>query len=186
MTDYRRNRVPGGVYFFTVNLADRRSDLLIREIEALRDAVRTVRARAPFHIDAWVVLPDHMHCMWTLPETDANFSARWQAIKTASSKRVAPGEPRSASRAGKGERGIWQRRFWEHTIYDDRDYGAHMDYVHFNPMKHGLVGHAGDWPYSSFHRCVAAGIYPASWGASAVDVRDTGERLIAHSVGRDG
>jgi putative transposase len=139
MTDYRRNRVPGGTYFFTVNLADRRSDLLTREIDALRGAVRKVRAQKPFHIDAWVVLPDHTHCMWTLPDNDTNFSARWQAIKTAFSKRMMVGEHRSPSRAGKGERGIWQRRFWEHTIRDDRDYAAHLDYIHFNPVKHGLV-----------------------------------------------
>ena len=118
-------------------LADRRSDLLIRHVDALRDAVRQLRASAPFHIDAWVVLPEHMHCLWTLPEGDTDFSTRWQAIKTAFSRRLPPGEHRSASRFGKGVRGIWQRRFWEHTIWDDRDYGAHLDYIHFNPVKYG-------------------------------------------------
>ena len=100
MTDYPRNRVRGGTYFFTVNLADRRSDLLVRRIDALRDAVRTVRARAPFHSDGWVVLPEHIHCLSTLPEGDADFSARWQAIKTAFSRRIPSGEHRSASRLG--------------------------------------------------------------------------------------
>ena len=176
MTDYRRNRVPGGTYFFTVNLLDRRSDLLSRHIQDLRDAVRHVRAHAAFHIDAWVVLPEHMHCIWTLPDGDADFSSRWQAIKAGFSKSLPPGEHRSASRIGKGERGVWQRRFWEHTIRDDRDYAAHVDYVHFNPVKHGLVSEVWDWPYSSFHRDVARGVYPAAWAGGGVDVLEAGER----------
>ena len=135
MTDYRRHRVPGGTFFFTDNLADRRSQLLTDNIAILRDAVRKVRARAPFHIDAWAVLPDHLHTVWTLPENDMNYSARWQAIKTEFSKRIPHGEFRSASRESKGERGLWQRRFWEHTICDDKDYATHVDYVHFNPVK---------------------------------------------------
>jgi putative transposase len=178
MTDYRRNRVPGGTYFFTVNLLDRRSDLLVREVDTFREAVRRVRAKAPFHIDAWVVLPEHMHCMWTLPEGDTNFSARWQAIKTDFSRHITVGEPRSASRASKGERGIWQRRFWEHTILDDRDYGAHLDYVHFNPVKHGLVTQAACWPYSSFHRCVAKGYYPPAWEGASMEFAEIGEPLF--------
>jgi putative transposase len=169
MTDYRRNRVPG-------NLADPRSDLLTREINILRDAVRNVRARNPFHIDAWVILPEHMHCIWTLPDNDINFSMRWQAIKTAFSKRMTSGEHRSASRAEKDERGIWQRRFWEHTIRDDRDYAAHLDYIHFNPVKHGLVTHAAAWQYSSFHRCVTNGLYPPAWNSGATDITAAGER----------
>ena len=176
MTDYRRNRVPGGTYFFTVNLYDRRSDLLARNIGVLREAVRKGRAKAPFHIDAWVVLPEHLHSLWTLPEGDMDYSARWQAIKTAFSKQIPEGEFRSASRMEKGERGIWQRRFWEHTIRDDQDYGAHFDYIHFNPVKHGLVAHAADWPYSSFHRSVTMGLYPANWaGGSAMALNDVGE-----------
>lgn len=163
MTDYRRHRVPGGTFFFTVNLADRRSRLLTDNIAILRDAVRKVRARAPFHIDAWAVLPDHLHAVWTLPENDMNYSARWQAIKTEFSKRIPHGEFRSASRESKGERGLWQRRFWEHTIRDDKDYATHVDYVHFNPVKHGWVSSAADWPYSSFHKASAAGFYPADW-----------------------
>jgi putative transposase len=177
MTDYRRNRVPGGTYFFTVNLADRRSNLLTQEIDALRNAVRKVRARNPFHIDAWVVLPEHMHCVWTLPDGDTDFSMRWQAIKTEFSKRMALGEHRSPSRAGKGERGIWQRRFWEHTICDDRDYAAHLDYIHFNPVKHGLVTHVAAWQFSSFHRCVARGIYPPVWNGGPANVAEAGEPI---------
>jgi putative transposase len=176
MTDYRRNRVAGGTYFFTVNLYDRLSDLLTRNIGVLREAVRKVRAEAPCHIDAWVALPEHLHSLWTLPEGDMDYSARWQAIKTAFSKQIPEGEFRSASRMEKGERGIWQRRFWEHTIRDDRDYGAHFDYIHFNPVKHGLVAHAADWPYSSFHRSVTMGLYPVDWaGGSAMALNDVGE-----------
>jgi putative transposase len=111
-----------------------------------------------------------------LPEGDADFSSRWRDVKKGFSKSLPQSEHRSASRAAKGERGIWQRRFWEHTIRDDRDYGAHMDYIHFNPIRHGLVADVADWPYSSFHRCVAMGVYPAGWGGSSIDLPDTGER----------
>lgn len=121
MTDYRRSRVPGGTYFFTVNLPERSSRLLVEEIGALRGAVRSVKARRPFYIDAWVVLPNHLHAVWTLPEGDADFSARWRAIKIAFVKALPKSERRSAIRIAKGERGIWQRRFWEHTIRDDAD-----------------------------------------------------------------
>ena len=176
MPDYRRNRVPGGTFFFTVNLLDRRSDLLVRRIDALRVAVRQVRRRASFHIDAWVVLPDHMHCVWTLPEGDADFSGRWCAIKTAFSKSLPIGELRSPVMRSRGERGIWQRRYWEHTIRDDQDFAIHMDYTHFNPVKHGLVKHPADWPHSSFHRCLASGLYPVEWIGGKGEPPDTGER----------
>jgi putative transposase len=176
MPDYRRNRVPGGTFFFTVNLRDRRAGLLVAQIDTLREAVRQARARAPFHIDAWVVLPDHMHCLWTLPEGDADFPGRWWAIKTAFSKSVPAGERRSLVMQSRGERGIWQHRYWEHTIRDDRDYAVHMDYTHFNPVKHGLVEHPGDWPYSSFHRCVAGGLYPAAWLGGGGEPPEAGER----------
>jgi putative transposase len=165
MPDYRRNHVPGGTYFFTVTLLDRSSGLLVSHIDALRDSVRRTRNRAPFHIDAWVVLPDHMHCVWTLPAGDDDYTGRWRALKKGFSKAISVGEYRSAVRVRRRERGIWQRRFWEHTIRDERDYAVHLDYVHFNPVKHGLVGRVGDWPYSSFHWCVRRGIYPAQWGA---------------------
>jgi REP-associated tyrosine transposase len=124
MPDYRRNRVPGGTYFFTVNLLERSSALLVAHIDALRDAVRTVRNRRPFHIDAWVVLPNHMHAVWTLPADDADFSGRWKAIKIAFAKTLPKTEYLSPVRAAKGERGIWQRRYWEHTIRDQLDYEA--------------------------------------------------------------
>lgn len=176
MPDYRRNRVPGGVFFFTVNLRDRRSNLLITHIDALRHAVRATRARMPFHIDAWVVLPEHLHCLWTLPEGDADFPNRWRAIKTAFTRSLPPDPTRPLITLRPGERGIWQRRYWEHTIRDDRDYAAHMNYIHFNPVKHGLVQHPAAWKYSTFRRCVSAGIYPADWVDSDVALEATGER----------
>ncbi len=176
MPEYRRNRVPGATFFFTVNLLDRRSDLLVSHIELLRACVGRVRHLMPFYIDAWVVLPDHMHALWTLPEGDANFSQRWQAIKMSFSKAINPAERLCASRRVRGERGIWQRRFWEHTIRDEQDYASHVDYIHFNPVKHGLAPSAAAWPYSSFHRAVARGQYPSSWSLDGSDDGAKGER----------
>jgi putative transposase len=175
MPDYRRNRVPGGTYFFTVNLLERRNRLLVEHIDALRDAVRQVREKRPFHIDAWVVLPDHTHCVWTLSPGDDDYSARWKAIKIAFAKTLPKTERLSEVRERKGERGIWQRRFWGHTIRDDRDYAAHVDYVHINPFKRGLVRQVSDWPYSSFHRFVKEGIYADDWVGEVVSM-DVGER----------
>ena len=182
MPDYRRNLIAGGSFFFTVNLRDRGADTLVRNIEALRQAVRVTRASRPFKIDAWVVLPDHMHCIWTLPPGDADFPSRWKAIKIAFSKALPRCEYRSTTMQRRGERGIWQHRYWEHTIRDDRDFAVHMDYTHFNPVKHGYVSHPSAWPYSSFHRCLAAGMYPADWSGGGTEPEDTGERRLM--VGR--
>ena len=176
MPNYRVNRVEGGCYFFTVNLRDRRSDLLVTEIGALRRAVRAARARHPFHIDAWVVLPVQMHCLWTLPPDDFDFPVRWRTIKALVSRAVPPAGDRPASLVRKRESGIWQRRYWEHTIRDDQDYAAHMDYIHCNPVKHGLAARPADWPFSSFAKCAALGLYPANW-ARGPELADTGERL---------
>jgi putative transposase len=175
MADYRRWRVPGGTYFFTVNLLERRSDLLVRDIDTLREAVRRTRRERPFHIDAWVVLPEHMHCIITLPEGDDDFSNRIKAMKIRFVRAIPMTERRSGTRIARGERGIWQRRFWEHAIRGDADYARHMDYVHFNPVKHGHVTFARDWPYSTFHRLVKLGLYPADWGAGDVNDFPTGE-----------
>jgi putative transposase len=174
MPEYRRHRVPGGTYFFTLALANRRSDLLVREIASLRAAVVRTRLLYPFQVDAWVVLPEHMHAVWTLPDGDAGYSLRWTLIKRWFSAAIAAGETRSVSRAAKGERGIWQRRFWEHWVRDPNDFARHVDYVHFNPVKHGLVARAVDWPYSSFRQAVRRGHYPADW-AQADDVGRFGE-----------
>ncbi|OKO73016.1 transposase [Bradyrhizobium sp. NAS96.2] len=163
MTGYRRNFIAGGCFFFTANLADRRRRLLIENIEILRTAFRETQRRHPFTIDAIVVLPYHLHTVWTLPDGETDFSTRWRLIKTSFSRQLASGEPISTSRAGKGERGIWQRRYWEHTIRDETDFARHIDYVHINPVKHGLVTKVSDWPYSSFHRMVSDGVYPEDW-----------------------
>ena len=151
MSRYLRPTIPGATVFYTVALADRGSDLLVREVEALRKAVRATRAERPFAIDAWVVLPDHMHCVWTLPEGDADFSVRWSIIKARFS-RAMPWVERRRSHKARREHGIWQRRFWEHHIRDEADYRAHVRYCWINPVKHGLVERPEDWPYSSYHR----------------------------------
>ena len=176
MPDYRRCRIPGGTYFFTVNLLERRSDLLVRHIAALRGAVRATRCQRPFHIDGWVVLPDHLHCLWILPVGYADYSNRWKAIKIRFVHAIAPDERRSAVRAKRGERGIWQRRFWEHAIRDEEDYTRHMDYLHYNPVKHGWVRVVADWPYSTFHRWVKTGIYSPTWGGDSSNETGFGER----------
>ena len=160
-----------------MNLAERRLSLLTDHIDLLRAAFRYTRARYPFTIEAIVVLPDHLHAIWTLPEGDGDFAVRWRLIKTSFSRHVPRGERISASRSRKGERGIWQRRYWEHTIRDDNDFARHVDYIHFNPIKHGHVGHAADWPFSSFHRMVRLGMYPRDWASAPVgEAGSFGER----------
>lgn len=149
--DYRRTYVEGGCYFFTLALADRNSDLLVRNIDLLRKAVKTVKTNHPFTIDAIVILPDHLHCILTLPEDDCNYSIRWMLIKRYFSLELTKNEYISPVRLKKRERGIWQRRFWEHVIRDEQDYLNHIEYIHTNPIKHGYVEHALDWPYSSVH-----------------------------------
>ena len=166
MTEYRRARLAGATWFFTVGLAERRgAGLLVERVGALGAAFRAVRARHPFHMDAVVVLPDHLHCVWPLPDGDTDYSTRWGLIKASYSPAIAPGERRSASRLKRGERGIWQRRFWEHCIRDDADYARHVDYIHWNPVKHGYVARVADWPHSSCHRHVVTGDYPRDWGS---------------------
>jgi putative transposase len=163
MTNYRRSWTPGSTYFFTVNLADRRLDLLVRHHAQLREAFRHVRAHRPFSIEAIVVLPEHLHTIWTLPPGDADYATRWRLIKTRFSRSLPNTERRSRSRMSKNERGIWQRRYWEHEIRDAEDLRRHIDYIHYNPVKHGHAVRVVDWPYSSFHRFVARGESPADW-----------------------
>jgi putative transposase len=159
---YRRNRVKGGSYFFTVTLRDRSSRILVENITELREAFRQTKASMPFHINAIVVLPEHIHAIFTLPEGDDNYSSRWRLIKSVyTQKLVKKGLPLAAN--GRGEYNLWQSRFWEHTIRDDGDMKNHINYIHFNPVKHDLVERALDWPYSSFHYYVRAGILPQNW-----------------------
>lgn len=173
---YRRAQIPGGTYFFTVNLADRSSQLLVERISTLREAVRSVKARHPFEIVAWVVLPDHMHAIWTLPPSDTQYAKRWMLIKAAFSSQVPHGERISASRLRKGERGLWQRRYWEHTIADEDDLQRHIDYIHYNPVKHGYARAASEWPYSSIHRYIKAGDITTDWGVAPEGI-GAGERV---------
>lgn len=161
MVHYRRALVPGGTFFFTVTLADRRSRALVENISALRRAFRGVRAQRPFTIDAAVVLPEHLHVIMTLPQDDADFSGRWRHIKSLFTREVASRAP--LLRDSSGEYLLWQRRFWEHTIRDENDLDRHVDYIHYGPIKHGLVTRVNDWPYSSFHRYVRQGWLPEDW-----------------------
>src|SRR5262249_23194873 len=153
----------GGCWFFTVNLLDRRQKLLLDHADLLRDAFEQTRKSFAFDIAAIVVLPDHLHAVWTLPPGDADFSTRWRLIKTRFAKALPKDEPLSVNRAARGERGIWQRRFWEHLIRDDADYARHVEYCYINPVKHGLVRCVQDWPLSSFHRDVRRGLFPNDW-----------------------
>jgi len=171
---YRRARIDGGTYFFTVNLAERHRSLLVEYIDVLRQVVGMVKDRHPFIIDAMVVLPEHLHAVWTLPPDDQDYPRRWMLIKAGFSRQISHGERRSCSRMSKGERGIWQRRYWEHCIRDEDDFARHVEYIHFNPVKHGLVSRASDWPYSSIHRAIEAGIVEPDWGKGIRDIDNTG------------
>jgi REP-associated tyrosine transposase len=162
MVEYRRNRLAGGKFFFTLTVEDRRSKILVEHIGALRAAFRRTRRERPFTIDAIVVLPDHLHAVLTLPDGDADFAGRWRRIKGFFSSRLL--------RAGldiqrhlNGELALWQRRYWEHTIRDDADFARHVDYIHYNPVKHSLVTRVRDWPHSSFRHYVRRGILPLDW-----------------------
>ena len=161
---YRRADVAGGTYFFTVNLAERKRTFLVDHVDVLREAMTNVKSAHPFHIDAMVILPDHLHALWSLPVGDCDYPTRWMLIKAGFSRRLPKGERRSESRVAKGERGIWQRRYWEHLIRDDLDYERHVDYIHYNPVKHGLVKAPEDWSYSSYGRAVEKGWYVPGWG----------------------
>ncbi|WP_299415120.1 transposase [uncultured Sulfitobacter sp.] len=151
MSNYIRPRHEGARVFLTINLAQRGSSTLVERIETLRQAVRKTMAARPFRVEAWVVLPDHMHCVWTLPKGDADYSQRVQAIKAQFSRQLPKG-PRRPSHIARREKGIWQRRFWEHHIRDAADFENHIAYCWHNPVKHGLVDDVRDWPYSSWHR----------------------------------
>jgi putative transposase len=167
MPQYRRAR--GNAFFFTVVLADRSSTLLVDQVDRLRLIYRTVQQRRPFEKAAICILPDHLHAIWVLPEEDADFSSRWNLIKGGFSRGL-EGGPRSSSQLRKREKGIWQRRYWEHAIRDDPDLERHIDYIHFNPVKHGLVRRVRDWSFSSFHRYVEQGTLPVDWGGDMREI----------------
>ena len=166
---------PAQAIFFTLTLQDRRSDLLIRKIKELRNAFQRVMKTHPFTIDGIVVLPEHMHMTMTLPPDDVNYSQRISFIKSGFSRQLEPMEFINSSRQTKRERGIWQRRFWEHLIRDEQDYERHLDYIHYNPVKHGHVKSPSQWPYSSIHRYINTGILPANWASA--DVIERGSNL---------
>ena len=167
--EYRRSKVQGGSYFFTV-VTNQRQKILCHpdNIQLLRQSFRHVLNRYPFIIDAIVILPDHIHSVWTLPINDCDYSTRWRLIKSYFSRhcdRKFQGLV-NLSRQSKKERGFWQRRFWEHQIQDEKDFNCHLDYIHYNPVRHGLVKAPQEWQYSSFHRYVQNKYYDLTWGAN--------------------
>jgi putative transposase len=170
MSRYRRVILDGGVFFFTVTLADRSSTILVEHIGRLRRTYTLVQQRYPFETIAVCVLPDHLHAIWSLPEGDGNYPLRWSLIKSGFTRGLKADAACSPSKRAKRERGIWQRRYWEHAIRNDADLERHVDYIHFNPVKHGYVPGVCDWPHSSFHRYVREGILPADWGGDALDL----------------
>ncbi|MCP3408963.1 transposase [Bradyrhizobium sp. CCGB01] len=176
MPNYRRAFVPGGCWFFTVNLLDRKQRLLVEHIAALRAAVAETRRDYPLTIDAFVVLPNHLLAVWTLPDGDADFSVRWRLIKTRFAKTLPKTEPLTAVQIAGHERGVWQNRFWEHLIRDETDYARHVEYCYINPVKHGYVSRVLDWPHSSFHRDVQAGLFPGDWAGDSSADGEFGER----------
>ena len=177
MSEYRRANIKGGTYFFTVVTHQRRQLLIDEDVRnALREGIEKTKVLFPFQILAWVLLPDHLHCIWTRPEGDADFAKRWGMIKRNVSQycanRLNTNENRNLSRIKRNESSFWQRRYWEHQIRNETDFKRHVDYIHWNPLKHGLVEQVSDWPYSTFHRYVKDGIYPKDWCGNAEAKRD--------------
>jgi len=168
MVNYRRNLVLSGTYFFTVTLQKRNSRQLVESIDLLRLAFRKTMTTKPFQIDAMVVLPEHLHSIWTLPPNDSDYPGRWKAIKAIFTRELEKSGVYVEKRKD-GSALIWQRRFWEHTIRDADDLKRHIDYIHFNPVKHGLVERVIDWPYSSFHRYVRQSLLPPDWAGENID-----------------
>ncbi len=168
---YRRTKISGASYFFTINCADRKGKLLIERIKELRAAFSVVQSKHSFKTDAIVILPDHLHMVMTLPPGDTNYPLRWNLIKGNFSRAIEHSETISKARMHKRERGIWQRRFWEHLIRDEHDYEQHINYIHYNPVKHGYVGDPVDWRFSSIHRYIARGVISPGWtvGVESLD-----------------
>jgi len=172
---YRRAKIKGGTWFFTANLADRSGSLLTDHIDLLRQVTANVQNRHPFRIDAIVILPEHLHAIWTLPPGDDDFPTRWMLIKAGFSRGLARKGLWFADRSGKGERNIWQRRYWEHLICNEDDLAKHVDYIHYNPVKHRHANRVCEWPYSSFHRYVEKGLLPLDWAGGDVAEIKAGE-----------
>ena len=164
MSRYRRFFIPGGTCFFTVTLADRSSESLVRNVDLLRRAYGSVQQQRPFRTIAICILPDHLHAIWTLPEGDADFPRRWSLIKGRFARALPATALRTQSKLVRREKGIWQRRYWEHAVRDDDDLSRHIDYTYYNPVSHGLVTRVKDWPHSSFHRDVSIGLLREDWG----------------------
>lgn len=175
MTEYRRIWSPGATWFFTVNLANRQSRLLIDNIETLRASFLHVREAHPFRTIAMVVMPEHIHALWELPPGDTDFAMRWRLIKAGFSRRMPVVPNLRPSLIRKQERGIWQRRYWEHLIRNEDDMQRHVDYIHFNPVKHGHAQHVKDWPHSTFHRYVEKGWLSKNWGMAGDSIGNFGE-----------
>ena len=175
MRRYIRAHTPGATYFFTVNLQDRSASTLVDHVDALRAVFQDVKARHPFRIDAMVVLPEHLHAIWTLPSGDADFATRWMLARQGFTQCLVRQGIDCPTRGVHGERVLWQRRYWEHQIRDEEDFARHVDYLHFNPVKHGWVARARDWPCSSFHRFVRAGVLPLDWGVAEMGEGKFGE-----------
>jgi putative transposase len=174
LPEYRRIRMAGGTFFFTVVTYGRRPMLTTPEVrQALREGIFKARQSMPFNIAAWVLLPDHLHAIWTLPENDHRNAARWAVIKSSVTKKCSnifnSENNINFSRKNRHESGIWQRRFWEHVVIEDQDFHRHLDYIHWNPVKYGHAEKAMDWPYSTIHRFVAQGLYPADWGGGGIE-----------------
>ncbi|HED32800.1 MAG TPA: transposase [Gammaproteobacteria bacterium] len=172
---YRRSDITGATYFFTVNLENRKNTLLVDEFHLLRDVINKVKKRYPFRLDAMVVLPEHLHALLTLPPGDNDFAGRWTLIKSGFSRQLPKQEPVNKSRKCKGERGIWQRRYWEHLIRDDNDFEHHVNYIHYNPVKHGYVKQPVDWKYSTIHQFIEKGLLDKNWSCCPDEKTNFGE-----------
>ncbi len=173
MPQYIRSYTEGATYFFTLVSYNRRKILCENDfLKAFKNSIKLIQQQYPFEIIAWVQLPDHLHCIWQMPENDANYSMRWSQIKRLTTQACPqyhlPIAKLSQSKINRNERGVWQRRFSEHQINSEANFIKHMDYIHYNPMKHGLVDKVSDWNYSSFHRYVRQGIYSADWGDNLI------------------
>ena len=170
MSNYRRDNTAGATWFLTVVTYQRQAFLCQDKVRAaLREAIGKVHSKYPFKIEAWVLLPDHFHCIWTLPDGDSNFQLRIQLIKRYVTQKCAPflhrDELTTTSRRKRNESTIWQRRYWEHRLHSEKDFEHHMDYIHYNPVKHGLSQTPTKWPYSTIHRLTKKGVYPADWAS---------------------